>query len=352
MAKTIARRSAINLPALNFARSALAIPEKVRRSLATLDTPSKVANEKATIAAGKEYAAKIRASRPVRNALAEADLLLTYKAGEVLSLVARSKPGKRSANALGSQTYLQAALSEMGIGTHTAHQWQTVFRATLDRLDSYFAAIDRDADEMSLGGYLSEIKESKKKKKRSDRVASAKSMCEALEGRSFALIYADPPWEYDYSPTDSRKIENQYETLAVDQIAALPVAEHANENSVLFLWATNPKLLEAIDVLAAWGFEYRTNAVWVKHAIGMGYYFRQRHELLLVGTRGELPSPEGSNRPDSVIEAKRGKHSEKPVRVYDLLDQMYPEFIGEAYRAELFARRKQKDWFSWGNEVA
>lgn len=187
--------------------------------------------------------------------------------------------------------------------------------------------------------------------RRTARVLAAKTMCEALEGRRFALIYADPPWRYEHPISDSRKIENQYETMDVEQIAALPVSDHCIDNAALFMWATNPKLAEAIGVLEGWGFSYRTNAVWVKHAIGMGYYFRQRHELLLVGTRGSLPSPEGSNRPDSVIEANRGKHSEKPLGVYDLLDQMYPEYVGDAYRVELFARQKRKDWFAWGNEV-
>ena len=131
-------------------------------------------------------------------------------------------------------------------------------------------------------------------------------------------------------------------TLTLEEICALEVPAAAD--AVLFLWATAPKLPDALQVLAAWGFEYRTSAVWVKHRPGMGYYFRGRHELLLVGRRGEMPVPEASCRPDSVIEAPRRGHSQKPALVYELLEQMYPS----AATLELFARAARAGWESWG----
>jgi N6-adenosine-specific RNA methylase IME4 len=88
--------------------------------------------------------------------------------------------------------------------------------------------------------------------------------------------------------------------------------------------------------------------VWVKPSIGMGYYFRQRHELLLVGKRGALPTPDAEDRPDSVIEAASGTHSEKPEKVYELLERMYPLLD----RVELFARQARPGWASWGNQVS
>ena len=92
--------------------------------------------------------------------------------------------------------------------------------------------------------------------------------------------------------------------------------------------------------MAAWGFEYRTALVWVKDQIGMGYHVRQRHELLRIGKRGELPVPAPADRPDSVIAAPRGRHSEKPEIVYALIERMYPHLA----RVELFARRRRPDW--------
>jgi N6-adenosine-specific RNA methylase IME4 len=137
--------------------------------------------------------------------------------------------------------------------------------------------------------------------------------------------------------------------MELEEICAIDVP--AADDAVLYLWATSPKLAEALQVIDAWGFTYRTNAVWDKGVIGMGYYFRQQHELLLVAARGELPVPEPSARPSSVIRAPRGKHSAKPVEVYDLLEAMYPEFTN-ADRVELFARESRAGWAAWSNEPA
>lgn len=166
---------------------------------------------------------------------------------------------------------------------------------------------------------------------------------------TFRLLYADPPWRYEHVETESRAIENQYPTMDLDAICALDVP--AADDAVLFLWATSPKLAEAMQVIEAWRFTYRTCAVWDKEVIGMGYYFRQQHELLLVAARGTLPVPEPSTRPSSVIRARRGKHSEKPAEGYDLLEAMYPTFT-EVDRVELFARHKRAGWATWGNEEA
>lgn len=163
----------------------------------------------------------------------------------------------------------------------------------------------------------------------------------------FSVLYIDPPWRYEHVETESRAIENQYPTMSHDDICDLPVDVIAADDCVLFMWATSPKLAEAMKVLEAWGFNYRTCAVWVKDKIGMGYYFRQRHELLLVATRGNLPTPAPENRLDSVFECPRTGHSEKPPIVYEFIERMYPEFL----KCELFARNSREGWAAWGNQV-
>lgn len=160
-----------------------------------------------------------------------------------------------------------------------------------------------------------------------------------------AVIYADPPWRYDHNEASSRDIENQYTTMTTAAISALEVP--AGDNSVLFLWATNPKLTEALDVMAAWGFSYRTNMVWVKDRIGMGYYARSQHELLLIGKRGELPMPDPSSRPASVVTAPRGEHSAKPEVFYELIETMYEGLP----LAEMFARQARPGWTAWGYQA-
>ena len=169
------------------------------------------------------------------------------------------------------------------------------------------------------------------------------------DARPVPVLLADPPWQYEHVKTDSRAIENHYPTMPLDAICALPVADVATPDAVLFLWATSPKLAEAMRVIDAWGFTYRTSLVWVKGSIGMGYYARQQHELLLVATRGSLPTPRERDRPASVLTAPTGRHSAKPEIVYTLIETMYPELE----RRELFQRGATREgWIAgWGNQA-
>lgn len=162
---------------------------------------------------------------------------------------------------------------------------------------------------------------------------------------TFPVLYVDPPWRYDHSATAAREIENHYPTMSHDELLAMEPP--ASDDAVIFMWVTNPKLSEGLEVLRAWGFEYRTNMVWVKDKIGMGYYARSRHELLLIGRRGNMSPPDDDRRPDSVVTATRGKHSTKPAEVYDLIEAMYPHLP----RVELFARSNRDGWAAWGNQA-
>ena len=162
----------------------------------------------------------------------------------------------------------------------------------------------------------------------------------------FSIIYADPPWEYEHEISINREIENKYPTMQLDRIKELNVP--AADDAVLFLWVTVPKLEEGLSVMKAWGFNYRTGIVWVKNAIGMGYYVRQQHELLLIGVKGQgigVPLPE--NRPSSVINSPREEHSRKPDAVHEIIEKMYPNHT----RIELFARERREGWEAWGNEL-
>ena len=184
--------------------------------------------------------------------------------------------------------------------------------------------------------------------RRADRIAEIKKNNRPLEGiGKFSVIYADPPWQYEHVKTENRAIENHYPTMTLDEICELPVSKVAAEDAALYLWVTSPKVEEGLRVINEWGFTYRTCLVWVKDKIGMGYYARQKHELLFVATRGSLPVPEPQNRYPSVIEAPRLKHSAKPEVVYTMLEAMYPEFE----RLELFARAKREGWHTWGNQA-
>ena len=166
----------------------------------------------------------------------------------------------------------------------------------------------------------------------------------------YGVILADPPWQPSAGLLDpTRHIENHYPTMPQDAIEALAprVQACAAEDCVLLLWTTSQKIAEAVAIIAAWGFEIKSGAVWVKPSIGMGYWFRARHELLLLATQGHPPTPLEPDRPDSVIVAPREAHSQKPDAQYDLISAMFPAVP----KLELFSRGTARPgWDTWGNE--
>jgi len=175
----------------------------------------------------------------------------------------------------------------------------------------------------------------------------AKDISPITEMGKFPVILADPPWRYGHPISDSRKIENQYPTQTIEEICDLQVAKIITDNAILFLWVTTPMLKKGLKVLEAWGFDYRTSMVWVKPSIGPGQWVRQRHEYILIGVRGSIPTPKGSDKPDSVIEAPRQEHSKKPEVVYEIIEKMYPELP----KVELYARQSRNGWDAWGYEA-
>lgn len=159
------------------------------------------------------------------------------------------------------------------------------------------------------------------------------------------MIYADPPWRLAGSPDSSRAVENHYPTMPLAEIKALQIP--AADNAILFLWGVNSMTPQAIEVIEAWGFAYLSNFVWVKDRIGLGQYNRTQHELLHLGVRGSFPPPPTGRRASSVIQAARGRHSQKPEQVYQLIERMYPQ----ARKLELFARGTPRPgWTAWGNQ--
>lgn len=166
--------------------------------------------------------------------------------------------------------------------------------------------------------------------------------------KKYKTILADPPWKYDVVLTKNRRIEeNQYPTMELEEIKKLPVNDISDDNSILFLWATAPLLPEALDVMTMWGFKYKTHIIWDKVNIGMGYWVRGQHEILLIGTHGNPKTPLPQNRVSSIFKSIRGKHSEKPKALYFILEKM-----SEEPRIELFARDHIMGWTTWGDECA
>ena len=199
-----------------------------------------------------------------------------------------------------------------------------------------------------------DIRARKTEIRRAERIERLAATCNQStpfpSDRRYAVLYADPPWHFNVYNEEcgiERAAGNHYSTMSLDEICALPILSLASPDAALFMWTTVPHLRESFDVLVAWGFEYKTNIVWVKNKIGLGYFVRNQHELLLVATRGDMPSPSPANRPPSVISAPRREHSRKPDEAYELIERMYPELP----KIELFARHARPGWAAWGNEV-
>ena len=166
----------------------------------------------------------------------------------------------------------------------------------------------------------------------------------------YDIIYADPPWRYESGTTMKKwSIEEHYDTMSVGDISNLSkeVKGLAAPDCVLFLWATAPLLPEALTVLSSWGFKYRTHCIWDKKLMGMGHWFRGRHELLLLGVRGKPKTPDDSLLEESVIELTRGKHSEKPDYFRGIIERYFPK----AKKIEMFARDKVPGWDVWGRDA-
>lgn len=160
----------------------------------------------------------------------------------------------------------------------------------------------------------------------------------------FGVIYADPPWSYDNTPPQGN-VQEEYDTMTISEIQALDVP--AGDDCVLYLWATVTHAQEAFDVLEAWGFEYKTQAVWKKERLGVGYWFRGEHELLYVGTRGDASPPDPDARRSSVFSEPAREHSRKPEIVRTHIEQAHPD----ARKLEMFARDGKTGWELWGDET-
>jgi len=188
-----------------------------------------------------------------------------------------------------------------------------------------------------------------KRKARNEQLCAEPPKIADLPTR-FDLVYADPPWRYDFNPTDSRAIENQYPTMELADICNMPIQDITIDNAVLFLWATFPKLEEALQVVNAWGFKYRTAIVWDKVRMGQGVYTRQQTELLLIAIKGEMYSPESDYAGNfrSLVSIERSQnHSEKPKEFYGIIEGLYPDCT----KVELFARNQRDGWTVWGNQA-
>lgn len=160
--------------------------------------------------------------------------------------------------------------------------------------------------------------------------------------KKYRTILADPPW--DVQQRGERGAERHYDLMSLEQIAAMPVADLAEENAHLWLWVTNATLRQGYDIAEAWGFTVRSPLTWVKLRLGLGVYLRNSTEHLLFATKGTAPVQFRSQ--PTWINAPVQDHSHKPEEQYALIERVSP-----GPYLELFARRRQPRWDAWGNQI-
>lgn len=183
--------------------------------------------------------------------------------------------------------------------------------------------------------------------------------------KKYNVIYADPPWSYDSVdvPVIERsigltKIDNYYANMKLSDIMAMPVKVMTEKDSVCFIWATVPLLPEALQVLSAWGFKYKTMITWHKtNSKGMGYWFRGYTEHILLGVKGSPKAFKSLSK--NIYDSKVGKHSQKPHYFRQLISDSVKKSFNEPKKLELFARSREgffpdyeyEGWDVFGNQV-
>ncbi len=158
--------------------------------------------------------------------------------------------------------------------------------------------------------------------------------------KKYQTILADPPWKYGKGW--GWGAGEYYPLMKLDDICKLKVP--SDNNAHLYLWVPNGMIPDALKVMDAWGFKYKTCITWVKNRSIFGYYFKGQSEQLLFGVKGKLPPQD--RKQTTIINAKIRKHSQKPEEVYSIIEKISP-----APRLELFARYRRRGWTVWGNEV-
>jgi N6-adenosine-specific RNA methylase IME4 len=179
-----------------------------------------------------------------------------------------------------------------------------------------------------------------------------------VNGHRFRTILADPPWQFKNRTgkmAPEHKRLSRYGTLTLEDILTLPVAAITAETAHLYLWVPNALLPWGLQVMASWGFEYKTNIVWHKirkdggpDGRGVGFYFRNTTELVLFGVRGkDARTLAPGRRQVNIIKAMKREHSRKPDELYDIIEACSPgPFM------ELFARgAHSKNWRAWGDQA-
>lgn len=343
-------------------RNQLTDPKAVANELwiavADTDDPAVVVEVEAKLAAFETYMRDAglfttEQQRPIN----ETRLRARWRLGQLLAAIERSPGGRGNKNS--ARTSL---LAELKLSSNFANDLQRLGAMPEPELIKEFDAA-RTREELLSFAYLLKIARpwwAKENRERKHETIAARAIERGATSAGddwgpYTLLYADPPWSFDtYGEMGKeRSPDRHYPTLSDQDIIDFKVGERGildivSNPACCFMWCTSANLMRALVVLRGWGFNYASHAVWDKEQIGTGYIFRNQHEVLLYGTRGEMPAP--MYAPPSVFRYKRGEHSAKPAEIRKAIEEMFPHFTAH-HRLELFARSAIPGWSVYGNQA-
>jgi N6-adenosine-specific RNA methylase IME4 len=309
-------------------------------ALAVVGHPSDAADIADKAEAARIYAKRIGASLPVINKATTIKLQAERKAGELLAGMElhggdRSKVTSRNLDAI-------------GITKSQSSRWQRAATVPDEVFKKYLEDADSMGREITTSGVL-KLANSHAPKNGARTPERTEGICTNLHdlvatGQKFGTIYADPPWRYNNQGTRAAT-DNHYDgDMSIDDICAMPIRELAADKCHLHLWTTNAFLFECSRIFDAWGFEFKSTFVWVKPSFGIGNYWRNSHEIMLLAIKGGQTALSRSEK--SWTECKRGGHSAKPEIVRHSIERLSPgPFL------ELFGRSPRTGWTVFGNQI-
>lgn len=305
----------------------------------------------------KAYARKAKLGHSIVIEASTIKVSAERKLGELLreTELAKSSPGNQHTGKLDSPSDAPPTLEQLGISKSDSSRLQKIANLPSEVFQDYLAESVANQQEPTTAGLLRIAKlqdlPAHDQTEPPTATARATGLGETVNdlhtlinvGRRFSTIYADPPWPYSNQATRAAT-SNHYPTMSIDAICDEPISALVNEQAHLHLWTTNAFLLDAFDVLEAWGFEYKSCFIWVQPQMGIGNYWRVSHEFILLGIRGGLTFHDRGQR--SWLESPRLRHSQKPDAVREIIERVSPpDYL------ELYGRRAVKGWTVYGNEV-